>query len=190
MATVLGPTWERTLASDSRWARGEVGFWMWRAGLLAEPLEGAAEPFALQIAGDWRGAADMWASIGCPYEVAMSLADGDADAMHEALSIFDGLGARPAASWLRARMRAAGVQRIARGPNQRTRANPAGLTGRQIEVLRLLVGGDSNGEIAASLFLSKKTVEHHVSAIFSKLGVPDRAKAIAAGRAILEAADA
>ena len=47
----------RAMASDSPWGRGEVGFWMWRLGAIDGPPEGAAEPFALQMAGDWRGAA-------------------------------------------------------------------------------------------------------------------------------------
>jgi len=47
-------------------------------------------------------------------------------------------------------------------------------------VLGLVVEGLGNAEIAERLFLSKKTVEHHVSAIFTKLAVDTRAKAIAA----------
>ncbi len=53
------------------------------------------------------------------------------------------------------------------------------LTGRQMEVLTLIGDGLSNGEIADRLFISKKTVEHHVSAVLAKLGISTRAKAIA-----------
>ena len=56
-----------------------------------------AEPYAREIAGDWRGAASLWAELGCPYEQALSLADGDAEAMLKALALLEQLGARPAA---------------------------------------------------------------------------------------------
>ena len=78
-----------------------------------------------------------------------------------------------------------GVESVPRGPTRRTRGNPAGLTERQLEVLGLIVTGASNTEIADHLFLSKKTVEHHVSAIYSKLGVDTRAKAIATASELL-----
>lgn len=176
----LESLYQRALDTDSQWARGEIGFWMWRAGAIDGPPERAANPFALQMSGHWRESADAWRGIGCPYEVALALADGDDDAMLEAVSIFDSLGAKPAADMTRARLRAAGAERIPRRPTERTRSNPGELTDRQMEVLGLLSRGLSNSEIADELFLSKKTVEHHVSAIFSKLGVTTRARAIAA----------
>ena len=71
---------------------------------------------------------------------------------------------------------------VPRGPTRATAANPAGLTGRQVEVLGLLAQGLSNAEIAARLSLSAKTVEHHVSALLAKLGVGSRREAAAAAR--------
>jgi DNA-binding CsgD family transcriptional regulator len=56
---------------------------------------------------------------------------------------------------------------------------PFGLTGREIEVLRLLAAGRSNREIADSLFISVKTASVHVSNIFGKLGVSTRSAAAA-----------
>ncbi len=176
---ILERVYADALVADSRWARGEIGFWMWRAGAIPAPPDSAAEPFALHMNGEWRGAADAWNTLGCPYEEAMALAGGDEDGMLAALEIFDRLGARPAASRLRGRLRAVGVDVIPRGPRPSTRQHPAGLTKRQAEVFDLMVEGLSNGEIADRLFLSKKTVEHHVSAVMSKLGVSTRAKAIA-----------
>ncbi len=64
------------------WKLGELSLWMWRAGGLTSVPGPIAEPFARQIAGDWRQAAELWAQIGCPYERA--LADGDAEAMRNA----------------------------------------------------------------------------------------------------------
>jgi DNA-binding NarL/FixJ family response regulator len=130
--------------------------------------------------GDWRSAARLWEKLGCPYEQAMALAEGDEEAMRSGLAIFDRLGARPAGTWLRARMRATGVETIPRGPRLETQHNPGGLTSRQVEVLALMTAGLNNNEIAERLFISKKTVEHHVSAILARLGTPTRARAIAA----------
>ena len=58
-----------------RWAVGELGFWLWRAGGLERTPAEAAEPYALQIDGDWEAAAEAWKQIGCPYETAVALAD-------------------------------------------------------------------------------------------------------------------
>ncbi len=179
IVAILDWVFAEALASDSSWARGEVGYWMWRAGAVDEPPHRAAEPFALQMKGEWRAAAEAWREIGCPYEEALALADGDVEAMFNAIEIFDGLGARPAASWVRANLRAAGASAIPRGPRPATRANPAGLTSRQVEVLKLMADGLGNADIANRLFISKRTVEHHVSAILSKLAVSTRSEAIA-----------
>lgn len=177
----LAPAYERALDTDSEWARGEIGFWMWRAGAVVDPPEGAAEPFALQMSGQWREAADAWRDIGCPYEVGLALADGDSESMLEAVAIFDSLGAGPMAARTRSALREAGVGPIPRGPTRSTRENPAGLTDRQMEVLDLISRGRTNVEIADELFLSSKTVEHHVSAILAKLGVANRTEAAALG---------
>jgi DNA-binding CsgD family transcriptional regulator/tetratricopeptide (TPR) repeat protein len=167
------------------WVSDEVEFWEWRAGTLDRPDPQAVEPFALQIAGDWQGAAAAWGRVGCPFEQAAALADSDQEqALLEALAIFERLGAVPAAALVRRRLRSLGASRIPRGPRRRTRKNPAGLTARQIEVLELVAAGLGNAEIAARLFVSPKTVEHHVSAIFTKLAVTDRRSAAEAAAAL------
>src|SRR2546423_1369547 len=162
------------------WKLGELSLWMWRAGGLTSVPGPIAEPFARQIAGDWQGAAALWAQIGCPYEQALALADGDAEAMQNALALFERLGAQPAMALVRRRLRRQGVAGISRGPRPSTRTNQAGLTTRQLEVLRLMAEGLSNAEIASRLFTSPKTVEHHVSAVLAKLDVHSRAQAISA----------
>jgi DNA-binding CsgD family transcriptional regulator len=176
----LEPAHARALDTDSEWARGEIGFWMWKAGAIDGPPEGAAEPFALQMAGEWRAAAKVWEDIGCPYEVAMALADGDVEARLESLEILDSLGARPMAEKVRTGLRELGVDAIPRGPNKATLANPGRLTPRQLEVVRLIADGLTNDQIAEELYVSKKTVEHHVSAIYAKLGVESRTQAVKA----------
>jgi DNA-binding CsgD family transcriptional regulator/tetratricopeptide (TPR) repeat protein len=168
------------LTSRHPWKMGELSFWMWRAEGLTSVPGPIAEPFARQIAGDWRGAAALWAQIGCPYEQALALADGDAEGMRNALALFERLGAQPAIAHVRRRLQVLGIGGIPRGPRPSTRTNQAGLTIRQMEVLRLMAEGFSNAEIAVRLFTSPKTVEHHVSAVLAKLGVHSRLQAISA----------
>jgi DNA-binding NarL/FixJ family response regulator len=66
---------------------------------------------------------------------------------------------------------------VPRGPRPTTRENPAQLTARELEVLALVADGLRNREIAERLFLSPKTVAHHVSAILRKLGARSRSEA-------------
>jgi len=75
------------------WKLGELSVWMWRVEGLTSVSAPIAEPFARQIAGDWRGAAALWAQMGCPYEQALALADGDEEALLNALTLFERLGA-------------------------------------------------------------------------------------------------
>ena len=83
----------------------------------------------------------------------------------------------PRLAWSGRRLRDLGVTRIPRGPRAFTREHPAGLTERQVDVLHLLGEGLTNAEIAARLVLSIRTVDHHVSAILTKLGVASRREA-------------
>jgi len=118
-----------------------------------------------------------------PYERALARWDtGTTDDLLAALPVLDTLDARAVAALFRARLRDAGVSAVPRGQLAATRANPAGLTGRQLDVLALLVDGLSNADIAARLVISRKTADHHVSAILAKLDVHSRGEAAAAAR--------
>ncbi|MFL6047770.1 MAG: LuxR C-terminal-related transcriptional regulator [Propionibacteriaceae bacterium] len=126
----------------------------------------------------------MWAERGCPYQQAAALADGsEPDGLLEALSILDSLGAVPLTRQVRAGLRQLGVPNVPRGPMAATRDNPAGLTDRQLEVLRLLAAGMTNGEIASQLVLSVRTVDRHVAETLAKLGVTSRRQARARAEA-------
>ena len=162
---------------DSRWDVGRLAVWLQRVEALDEVPAGLPAPFADELAGRWREAADAWEKLDCPYERALALADGDESAQREALAILDELGARPAGALLRRRFAQSGVRGLPRGPRTSTRANPSRLTNRQIDVLALLAQGLSNREIGRRLFLSTRTVDHHVSALLQKLNATSRADA-------------
>ncbi|HUU61022.1 MAG TPA: helix-turn-helix transcriptional regulator, partial [Acidimicrobiia bacterium] len=180
------PAWALVDVSAIPRTGDELAFWMHRAGLLEQAPAGIAEPFARHLAGDWEGAAAEWHRLGCPYEEAIALADSEAEThLLRALEILDGLGAVPAGAMVRRTLRAMGVTGVPRGPRPATRANPAGLTGRQVDVLRLVAAGLTNAEIAERLFISAKTVDHHVSAILVKLGAATRREAAEKARAWL-----
>ena len=148
------------------WVVDELAFWMWRAGASPAVPDGPGTPYADQIGGNWQAAADGWDRLGCPYERATALFDSNEDVpLLLALEILDGLGADPAARLVRRKLQTLGVRNVPRGPLPSTRANPAGLTGRQLEVAELLIEGLTNAEIADRLFVSPKTVDHHVSAV-------------------------
>jgi DNA-binding CsgD family transcriptional regulator len=160
------PIWEADLAS---WQRRGVG---------------GGTP----VAHDWAAAAAHWRRLGCPYEEALALADGDEQALTRAHQRLLELGGAPAAAIAARRLRARGVRGIARGPRAATLGSPAGLTARESEILQLLAAGLRNRDIAERLFLSPRTVEHHVAAVLRKLGARTRgdAAALAARRGLLE----
>jgi DNA-binding CsgD family transcriptional regulator/tetratricopeptide (TPR) repeat protein len=166
------------VAGSDGWLRGEVAVWLRRTG-SPRPSRGAlAGPYRLQAAGSWAEAAREWVSLGCPYEAALALHDADDEAaLRQALTIFTGLGAPAAAQLTRRKMRRLGIRSIPAGPRTATRADPLGLTRREREVLGLICAGHTNAQIAAKLFISAKTVDHHVSAVLAKLDAPTRGAA-------------
>jgi DNA-binding CsgD family transcriptional regulator/tetratricopeptide (TPR) repeat protein len=178
---------DRIAGTGELWPVGEVALWLSRAGDSRVERDGVLdempEVYRAEILGRHEAAAAGWEYLGCPYEQADALAhSGSPELMLTALATFDDLGAAASAGHLRAALRGLGVSSIPRGPRAHTRQNPAGLTRRQVEVLAAMSQGLTNAEIAERLVVSVRTVDHHVSAILTKLGVGTRRQASEAAR--------
>jgi DNA-binding NarL/FixJ family response regulator len=168
----------RDLAAIATGAQSEI------IHAMAAHAQGAvhlAQGAAGEALGPLRTAFATWQRVGAPYiaaRIRVVIAKalqmlGDADSamleLDAARDVFRDLGAAPDLARLEA-------------PDAAPAAAPAvpfGLTARELEVLRLVASGRTNGLIARELFLSVKTVDRHVSNIFSKLDVPSRAAATA-----------
>ncbi len=166
--------WARRLAADGVQDLGPLAG-PGPAGVTEPGPAGVAEPGPAGVTESGR------------YERAMTAWDvGDPAGLSAAVADLDELGARAVAARFRARLRELGVPvpraPVPRAPVAGTRANPAGLTARQLDVLSLLVDGLSNAEIATRLVISPKTADHHVSAILAKLDVRSRGEAAALAR--------
>jgi ATP/maltotriose-dependent transcriptional regulator MalT len=138
-------------------------------------LFASAQPEA--AAACLRQAFALWRLLDVPFEVATTGAllgralreCGDHEAADGAFTcsaeLFEQIGAHLDAQLTRTSQ--AGVR------------TPAGLTGREVQVLQLLAAGQPNRDIAAELVLSEKTVSRHLSNIFAKIGVSSRSAATA-----------
>ena len=158
---------------------GEVLVLRRRARITDPPYDGLPEPWALELAGRHREAGEAWAELGFPYERAWAMVSGaDDDLARAGLAALQDLGATAAATAAARQLRERGVQGLSRGPRAATARTPYGLTPRQREVLGLLASGLRNSEIAATMVLSERTVDHHVSAVLAKMGVQTRAQAV------------
>src|SRR3954447_431722 len=159
---------------------------VWDQRLLgsASPVSPAPGPWATSLIGDHAGAAVHWDRLGCGYYAALALYDSTIDDdLREAITRFEELGADAAVRRTRQRMKELG-HRAPAGARATTRQHPAGLTRREAEVLTLLCEGLTNDEIAARLVVSTRTVDHHVSAVLTKLGVSSRGAAAAQARSL------
>ena len=172
---------EQAVASAARGStadRGWTSVWRRRITGASSPvdgLSGVGDPFAAELSGDVVRAAQLWKDRGLGYDAALALLGCDeATLLRDAVARLTALGASPAVALARQFMRRRGITSIPSGVRASTRRHPAGLTRREHEVLELVCEGLTNWQISARLFLSVKTVDHHVSAILGKLGVPSR----------------
>jgi ATP/maltotriose-dependent transcriptional regulator MalT len=162
------------------WTRAVVASWQQR---LRTPTtvswDDAPPAFASCRDHDFNSAAKFWDDLSSPYDAALALLDaGTETELREALQRFEALGATATERHTRRRMRALGIRGIPSGAQHFARANPAGLTRREQEVLMRVSAGLTNAQIAEELVLSPRTVDHHVSALLGKLGASSRALAV------------
>ena len=160
-------------APGAGWAAGNLAVWLTRLGLPVDVPAEIAEPFRLTLEGRYGEAAAWWHLAGDPFSEAMAWTDSaEVDDRVRGVTQLDHLGAVGTADRLRVALRQEGHATVPQRPRVSTRANPGGLTNRQLDVARLVARGMSNNEIAARLYISPKTADHHVSAILAKLACP------------------
>jgi predicted ATPase/DNA-binding CsgD family transcriptional regulator len=179
IGTEIDLAWDSAIAHPDSWELGELSWWLSIADVQRAVPIALAPPFALMIDGAWDEAAAAWDELQCPLWVALCLGSGaELDGARRALEILDGLGATCVRDAVLRRRQALGL-RTPRTPRTTTRQNPGRLTAREVEVLQLVAGGLSNLEVAQRLYISERTVEHHMSAALRKLDQPTRARAVA-----------
>ena len=132
------------------------------------------------------GAAEYYRETGRTLEQARALENaavlagrsGDVvrgrELLAEAVEVFEGLGATWDVERAEARGRQWGIRRAPRGGRERPTSGWAALTPTELTVASLVARGQSNPEIAAEMFLSRRTVQTHVSHILAKLGARSR----------------
>ena len=166
-------TWSESQAAT--WGLGDLAVWLHRLGLSTEPPAAVAIPFRFSLSEEHDEAASWWRQAGAVFDEAMACADAaDPSLRTQGVERLDLLGATATADRIRRQMRLQGLTNVPQRPRVSTRANPAGLTNRQLDVAKLVARGFSNVEIAARLYISPKTADHHVSAVLAKLGAPSR----------------
>jgi DNA-binding CsgD family transcriptional regulator len=170
-------------ARATAWVAGDLALWLRRLELTVPvDAESLPEPFRLTLAGQHEEAAAWWRRACATYDEAMAWSDSDDPALRvSGIERLDLLGATATADRLRRDLRELGVEQVPQRPRASTRANPAGLTNRQLDVARLVARGFTNAEIAERLFISPKTADHHVSAVLAKLGMPNRRAVVVRG---------
>jgi len=156
----------------------EFAFWLFKARKQRVPLGEFYPGYQADSKVSAQKAAALWEKLGCPYELALTLFEGTEIDKRKAINIVHQLGATIVFEKMKMDMRTSGIKRIPRGIRESTRSNVAMLTEREVDVLKLLQEGMQNKEIASTLFISAKTVDHHITSIFFKLDVNSRAKAV------------
>jgi DNA-binding CsgD family transcriptional regulator/tetratricopeptide (TPR) repeat protein len=174
--------WDLATERGGPWDVGELLWWLHCAGETRSAPRPVAEPFAIMLAGDAKAAAAAWDDIGNPFWTALATSASDEPAdLRVAAASLEALGATATQAAVERDLRRRGAP-VPRRPRPTSRANPAGLTEREMEVLNALADGLSNAQIAGRFVLSEKTVAHHVSAVLRKLQEPSRSRAVATAR--------
>jgi len=175
---LLVRTWTQRASDASSWETGLLLVWAARLGVQLDHGDGArhepASPYRDEINGDYESAAAHWQRLGAPFEQACCLMHCGADGIRRAIDLFARIEARPAERMARAEAHRLGIRGVKRGHYAAVRANPFGLTSRQMQIFHLIVAGYSNAQIAAAMSRSERTVEHHVSRLLAQMGKSNR----------------
>ena len=164
--------------SETIYGSAEFVFWLKKARKEKLTLKNRRDGYDIDDTISALKTAAFWEDAGNPYEEALALFETSDDNKRRAIEIVQQLGATAVYERMKFEMRKSGIKKIPRGIRKTTQSNPEFLTDRELEVLRLLHEGLHNKEIAARLFISAKTVDHHISAILYKLEVNSRTKAV------------
>jgi DNA-binding CsgD family transcriptional regulator/tetratricopeptide (TPR) repeat protein len=156
--------------------RDRVAFWSHRLG-IAPPKSEIGGAAGLEIEGHVDEAAKSWDQRGFFVETALTRAATEGADLDQIFAELTSRGAEGVIHGLRRELQRRGIAHIPRGKRSSSKVNPAGLTAREIQVLAQIASGLSNAAIGESLFISTKTVSHHVSSILTKLGVSSRTQA-------------
>lgn len=182
---LLNDGWIGQTFDSEPWELAEL--WYWRrklAGVDELPVHRPLPmPFALLREGRIDEAAQQAEQLDLPFLAALVLSEGDEAQAQRAMRMLDRLGASATLDRVRDDLASRGIRTGTRGPRQSTRDNPHGLTKRELDVLALIDQGLTNKDIGEKLFVSAKTVDHHVSSLLGKLGARNRSEAAAMGRA-------
>ena len=175
---ILDSTIELIKDRGNIYGNSEFAFWLQKARGRSLPLKEVYEGYDISDYAKAKKAALLWRKTGSPYNEALALFECRDEDKKEALAIIQGLGAGAILQKMKAAMRSSGIKSIPRGLRKSTQSNPALLTTRELDILLLLKEGLQNKEIAGKLFISAKTVDHHISSILFKLDVNSRVKAV------------
>jgi DNA-binding CsgD family transcriptional regulator len=163
---------------DDPYGSNEFAYWLSRTGRDSIVLNEVHEAYLQGNPVEAIAAAGLWEQLGSPYRQALALFEANEEDKVNAMTIMRKLGASAVCEKMKREMRSSGIKGIPRGIRKSTQANPALLTEREVGVLQLLKEGMQNKEIAARLFISAKTVDHHISSILFKLDTNSRMKAV------------
>jgi DNA-binding CsgD family transcriptional regulator/tetratricopeptide (TPR) repeat protein len=164
--------------SETIYGNGEFIFWLKKARKQKLILKNLQEGYNADNPSSALKAAAFWQRVGSPYQQALALFETDDENKRRAIAVVQQLGATAVFERMKFEMRRSGIKNIPRGIRRTTQSNPGFLTDRELDVLRLLREGLHTKEIAGRLFISPKTVDHHISAILYKLEVKSRTKAV------------
>jgi ATP/maltotriose-dependent transcriptional regulator MalT len=181
----LGAIAALTIDNFDSWKLGELATWWQRCEMpmpFPAPYASLASPRAAELRGEILEAADEWNRLGLPYEAGLTLmratGKNTGQLFARAVTIFETIHAQPAAARTRRLSKNLGfahqLPKNRRGPYTATRNHPLGLTQREEQILKLVVDGLGNQDIAKRLVRSQRTVEHHVSSLLGKLNANNR----------------